>query len=106
MVSPQIATTSPKPSCACGSDGLSVATSVRLFHPDPEASSDFDYVVCECTYGGRNRVRASGTKRRALLAREVNAALDNDGVLVIPSFAVERQIDPFAVGRDRRDDAV
>ncbi len=62
----------------------------KLFHPDPEASADFDYAVCECTYGGRNRVRASGPKRRALLAREVNAALDNDGLLVIPSFAVER----------------
>lgn len=62
----------------------------KLFHPDPEASSDFDYVICESTYGGRNRVRASGSKRRALLAREVNAALADDGVLVIPSFAVER----------------
>ncbi len=62
----------------------------KLFHPDPEASSDFDYVVCESTYGGRNRVRASGAKRRALLEREVNDALANDGVLIIPSFAVER----------------
>lgn len=62
----------------------------KLFHPDPEAASDFDYVICESTYGGRNRVRASAAKRRALLARHVNAALDNEGVLVIPSFAVER----------------
>ncbi len=62
----------------------------KLFHPDPEASSDFDYVVCESTYGNRSRVRANGTKRRALLAREVNAALANDGIMLIPSFAVER----------------
>jgi len=62
----------------------------KLFHPDPEAASDFDYVVCESTYGGRGRVRASGTKRRAMLVREVNKALDGGGMLVIPSFAVER----------------
>ncbi|NNE22201.1 MAG: MBL fold metallo-hydrolase [Rhizobiales bacterium] len=62
----------------------------KLFHPDPEASSDFDYVICESTYGGRNRVRASGAKRRALLGREVNDALANEGTLLIPSFAVER----------------
>ena len=62
----------------------------KLFHPDPEASSDFDYVICESTYGGRSRVHASGAKRRALLGREVNEALANDGTLVIPSFAVER----------------
>jgi metallo-beta-lactamase family protein len=62
----------------------------KLFHPDPEASADFDYVFCETTYGGRDRVRASAPKRRALLAREINKALDDGGVLVIPSFAVER----------------
>ena len=62
----------------------------KLFHPDPEASADFDYVICESTYGNRRRVHASGAKRRALLGRTVNTALADDGTLVIPSFAVER----------------
>ena len=47
-------------------------------------------MICETTYGGRTRAHAGGVKRRALLAREVTAALANDGILLIPSFAVER----------------
>jgi metallo-beta-lactamase family protein len=62
----------------------------KLFHPDPEASSDYDYVVCEATYGGRKRVHASPGKRRLLLAGEVKEALKADGILLIPCFAVER----------------
>lgn len=62
----------------------------KLFHPDPEASSDYDYVVCEATYGGRKRVHASPAKRRLLLAGEVKEALKADGILLIPCFAVER----------------
>ena len=62
----------------------------KLFHPDPEAAAGVDYLVCESTYGDRSRVRASAGKRRALLEREVNDALDNNGILLIPAFAVER----------------
>lgn len=62
----------------------------KLFHPDPAAASGLDHVICEATYGDRGRRRASISERRDLLASEVNRALDNDGILLIPAFAVER----------------
>ena len=63
----------------------------KLFHPDPEAPENFDYVVCESTYGGRTRPKVTPEKRRAILAKEVLRALrDGDGMMLIPSFAVER----------------
>ncbi|MGD8809364.1 MAG: MBL fold metallo-hydrolase, partial [Gammaproteobacteria bacterium] len=39
----------------------------KLFHPDPEAPENFDYVVCESTYGGRNRPTVTTEQRRAIL---------------------------------------
>ncbi len=62
----------------------------KLFHPDPEAPSDFDYAICESTYGGIQRQALSPDERRAVLAHHVNDTLNNDGMLVVPAFAVER----------------
>jgi metallo-beta-lactamase family protein len=62
----------------------------KLFHPDPEAPENFDYLCCEATYGGRKRSDASPEKRRHILAQEVAAALKRGGNLLIPAFAVER----------------
>ncbi len=62
----------------------------KLFHPDPQAPNNFDYVICESTYGGRVREDASPTRRRAVLADEINQAMARNGTLVIPAFAVER----------------
>ncbi len=62
----------------------------KLFHPDPEAPDNFDYVCCESTYGGRKREDATPERRRAILAHEVKAALQRGGNLLIPVFAVER----------------
>lgn len=62
----------------------------KLFHADPEAPSGFDYVFCEATYGGRNRDDVPLNKRREILAKEINDAMQAGGALVIPSFAVER----------------
>ncbi|MEZ5668258.1 MAG: MBL fold metallo-hydrolase [Alphaproteobacteria bacterium] len=62
----------------------------KQFHPDPEAPANFDYVLCEATYGGRSRPDTSLAARRQSLAGEVNAALKNSGVLLVPAFAVER----------------
>jgi metallo-beta-lactamase family protein len=62
----------------------------KLFHPDPDGPSDLDVVVCESTYGGRVRPAVTPEQRRALFAAEVNEALAAGGVLLIPSFAVER----------------
>lgn len=62
----------------------------KLLHPDPEAPEGFDYIVCESTYGSRDRFDRSPARRRLRLADEVNAAAERGGPLIIPSFAVER----------------
>ncbi len=62
----------------------------KLLHPDPEAPSDLDYVICESTYGDTDRPATTEEARRALLRDEVRAAINPSGVLLIPSFAVER----------------
>lgn len=62
----------------------------KLFHPEPDAPTNFDYLVCESTYGGRARTRATPEQRRRILAGEVKDALRGDGMLLIPIFAVER----------------
>lgn len=62
----------------------------KLFHPDPEAPQNLDFVFCEATYGGRTRTDATPQLRRQILSEEVKSALDHDGILLIPSFAVER----------------
>lgn len=62
----------------------------KMLEPDPEAPTGFDYVICESTYGGKDRFERSEDKRRELMAQEVNAAAARKGALLIPSFAVER----------------
>jgi metallo-beta-lactamase family protein len=62
----------------------------KLLHPDPTAPSSFDYVICESTYGDRDRRDASEQHRRELLQTEVAEAMAAGGALIIPSFAVER----------------
>jgi metallo-beta-lactamase family protein len=62
----------------------------RLFEPDPEAPVDFDYVICESTYGGKDRFERSQEKRREVLGAELRAAASRQGAVLIPSFAVER----------------
>jgi metallo-beta-lactamase family protein len=61
-----------------------------MLEPDPQAPTGFDYVICESTYGGKDRFERSEEKRRELMATEVNAAAARKGALLIPSFAVER----------------
>jgi len=62
----------------------------KLLHPDPTGPTDLDYVLCESTYGDRDRLDATADNRRRLLRDEVRAATDPNGALLIPSFAVER----------------
>lgn len=62
----------------------------KLLHPDPEAPSDLDYLICEATYGDTDREDATAERRRAILRDEVLAAIRPAGALLIPSFAVER----------------
>jgi metallo-beta-lactamase family protein len=55
-----------------------------------EGPTNWDYVVCESTYGARDRLERSPEKRRELLAQELKDAAARGGVMLIPSFAVER----------------
>lgn len=61
-----------------------------LMHSEPESPAGIDYLICESTYGDTDRIEADGEHRRAILKKEIKDALRSDGVLLIPSFAVER----------------
>ncbi|RYE01067.1 MAG: MBL fold metallo-hydrolase [Sphingomonadales bacterium] len=57
----------------------------------PESPPEgWDHVVCESTYGDRDRIIPSTDERRAMLATVVDAALARGGNLIIPAFALER----------------
>ena len=62
----------------------------KTFHPEPDAPEGFDYIVCESTYGDRDRADYTLEKRRAALREELRRGLARGGNVVIPSFAVER----------------
>lgn len=62
----------------------------KAFEPDPAGPAGFDHVICEATYGDRQRERATIAERRTLLEAEVRGALVRGGNLVIPTFALER----------------
>jgi metallo-beta-lactamase family protein len=62
----------------------------KAFEPDPAAPGGIDYVICESTYGNRDRTRLTIEGRRDLLEQEIKAALARGGNLIIPSFALER----------------
>lgn len=51
---------------------------------------NMDYVLCESTYGDREREDLDDDKRRATLEKDVLAALKAGGNLLIPAFAIER----------------
>ncbi|WP_316357714.1 MBL fold metallo-hydrolase [Devosia sp.] len=62
----------------------------KVFYNEPEGPAGFDYILCESTYGGREREDYTLAQRRAALKQEINTALGRGGNLVIPAFAVER----------------
>ncbi len=62
----------------------------KSFQLDPAGPSGFDHVVCEATYGDRERDTITLEARRKLLEAEVVAALTRGGNLIIPTFALER----------------
>ncbi|MEZ0243009.1 MAG: MBL fold metallo-hydrolase [Sphingomonas sp.] len=56
----------------------------------PRPEGGWDHVICESTYGDRDRVRHTHEERRELLAAVVEPALARGGNLLIPAFALER----------------
>lgn len=62
----------------------------KLFHADPDAPQDLDYIICESTYGSRQRPRVTTSRRRSLLSAELRRAFKRGGNVIIPAFAVER----------------
>jgi metallo-beta-lactamase family protein len=62
----------------------------KAFYQEPEGPSGFDYILCESTYGGRDRKDYTLAQRRTALQAEITQALGRGGNLVIPAFAVER----------------
>lgn len=62
----------------------------KVFHPEADAPEGFDYLVCESTYGDRDREDYTLEKRRSALRDELVEGLSRGGNVVIPSFAVER----------------
>ena len=62
----------------------------KLFHAGPDAPADFDYVICESTYGDEDRPATTHEGRRQRLTAEVRDAQAANGALLIPAFAVER----------------
>lgn len=62
----------------------------KVFHLEPDAPEGFDYVLCESTYGDRERTDTRLEERREQLRQEIVDAHARGGNLVIPSFAVER----------------
>jgi metallo-beta-lactamase family protein len=62
----------------------------KVFHPEPGGEKGFDYIICESTYGDRERDDYTLEGRREALRKELVAGLERGGNIVIPSFAVER----------------
>src|SRR5690606_26874703 len=62
----------------------------KVFYAEPDGPSGFDYILCESTYGGRERADYTLVQRREALRQEIDTALQRGGNLIIPTFAVER----------------
>lgn len=67
-----------------------IGPDAKLLQPEPDGPSALDYVICESTYGDTDRAGTTDAKRRQALCEEVRAAMHPNGVLLIPTFAVER----------------
>ncbi|TPK62568.1 MULTISPECIES: MBL fold metallo-hydrolase [unclassified Mesorhizobium] len=62
----------------------------KLLQTGPEGPAGVDYLICESTYGDRERPDVSPEQRRSQLGDIVRGAAETGGPLIIPSFAVER----------------
>jgi len=69
-----------------GDIGVGAADAVDLQVPE----GGWDHVVCESTYGDRDRIQRSDAERREMLAAIVEPAIARGGNLLIPAFALQR----------------
>lgn len=61
---------------------------VPILRDTEQLPADIDALVCESTYG--NRLHPSVHERQALIERHVHDAIARGGVVMIPSFSLER----------------
>lgn len=66
-----------------------IGPDAKLLQPEPQGPSGLYYPVCEATYRDRDR-EAAADERLWGLRDEVRAAIQPNGALLIPSFAIER----------------
>ncbi|ARS26251.1 MBL fold metallo-hydrolase [Sphingomonas sp. KC8] len=62
----------------------------KTFQSAPTAPVGIDHVICESTYGDRDRPDIEIAARQSMLEQEIKDALSRGGNLIIPVFAVER----------------
>lgn len=62
----------------------------KAFHPEPDAPAGHDYIICESTYGDRDRDDYTLEARREAIKQELTRGLNRGGNVIIPAFAVER----------------
>lgn len=62
----------------------------KVFHHEPGGDKGFDYIICESTYGDRDRDEYTLETRRKHIQHELEQGLKRGGNVVIPCFAVER----------------
>jgi metallo-beta-lactamase family protein len=62
----------------------------KALQEPPRSPTGLDYVFCEATYGDVDRPPLTAALRRDHLAAEIRDAVNDDGALLIPAFAVER----------------
>jgi len=55
---------------------------------DPQIDTDFDYIICESTYG--DRLHSAFENLEDQLAAFINKVYDRGGKIIIPSFAIGR----------------
>ncbi|MBB3545251.1 MULTISPECIES: MBL fold metallo-hydrolase [unclassified Rhizobium] len=67
-----------------------IGTRYKMLEGLPQAPVGTDYLICESTYGDREREDYTQDDRRGRLKEIVAKANKPNGVLLIPSFAVER----------------
>ena len=65
-------------------------TDVPILRDTAPIPNDLDLVVCESTYGGRIHEAKDNEMRESIVERVVGSVIKKGGVLMIPSFALER----------------